>query len=150
MKMAGCLPLTESLLKRRHFLRTGCLSLLSMSLSQYLEAKSVTEAAGVNVDKIAKAQSCILVWLEGGPSQVDTWDPKANSSFKAISTNVPGIQISELLPRTARQMDKLSLIRSVRFGDTLCLEVLTQTHTQQTQTACSQEMTSLQEGFSEW
>ena len=114
MKMAGCLPLTESLLKRRHFLRTGCLSLLGMSLSQYLEAKSVTEAAGVNVDKIAKAQSCILVWLEGGPSQVDTWDPKPNSSFKAISTNVPGIEISELLPRTARQMDKLSLIRSVR------------------------------------
>ena len=112
MKMAGCLPLTESLLNRRHFIRAGCLSLLGMNLSDYLRAKSLTGTVGV--DSGAKAQSCILVWLEGGPSQVDTWDPKPNSSFKPISTNVPGIQISELLPRTARQMDKLALIRSVR------------------------------------
>ena len=114
MKMAGCLPLTESLLNRRHFIRAGCLSLLGINLSEYLRAKSLVEATGVNLDKSAKAQSCILVWLEGGPSQVDTWDPKSNSSFKAISTNVPGIQISELLPRTAQHMDKLALIRSVR------------------------------------
>ena len=114
MKMAGCLPLTESLLNRRHFIRAGCLSLLGINLSEYLRAKSLVRATGVDVDKSARAQSCILVWLEGGPSQVDTWDPKPNSSFKAISTNVPGIQISELLPHTARQMDKLALIRSVR------------------------------------
>ena len=60
-----------------------------------------------------KAQACILLWLEGGPSQMDTWDPKANSNLKPIATRVPGIQISELFPRVARQMDKLSVIRSV-------------------------------------
>jgi len=61
----------------------------------------------------SKAQACILLWLEGGPSHVDTWDPKPNSSFRPISTNVPGIQISELLSRVARHMDKLSIIRSM-------------------------------------
>jgi hypothetical protein len=70
-------------------------------------------AAGVDVGKKAKAQACILLWLEGGPSQVDTWDPKPNSSFKPISTNVAGIQISETLPTVAKNMDKLAIIRSV-------------------------------------
>ena len=60
-----------------------------------------------------KAQSCILLWLEGGPSHVDTWDPKPNSSFKPISTNVAGIQISSLLPRVSKHMDKLAIIRSM-------------------------------------
>jgi hypothetical protein len=64
--------------------------------------------------KPAKAQSVIMLFLNGGPSQVDTWDPKRNSSFKPISTNVPGIQISELLPRMARQMDKVAIIRTMR------------------------------------
>jgi hypothetical protein len=45
---------------------------------------------------------------------VDTWDPKSSSSFKAISTNVAGIQVSELLPRVSKHMDKLSIIRSMR------------------------------------
>ncbi len=54
-----------------------------------------------------------MIWLSGGPSQVDTWDPKPNSNFKPISTNVAGIQISELFPRVARHMDKLSIIRSM-------------------------------------
>jgi len=113
MKQIGCLTDAEAILSRRHFLKVGSLSLLGMSLSQYLRDKEVLAAAGVSVDKNAKAQSCVLVWLEGGPSHVDTWDPKPNSSFKPISTNVPGVQISELLPRMARQMEKLALIRSV-------------------------------------
>ena len=71
-------------------------------------------AAGVDVEKEGKAQAVILLLLEGGPGQMDTWDPKRNSSFKPISTNVAGIQVSELLPRTARHMDKLALIRSMK------------------------------------
>src|SRR5262252_3596278 len=93
---------------RRCFLRAGSLSLLGISLSQFLRLQSLMAANGA-----AKAQACILLWLEGGPSHMDTWDPKPNSSFKAISTNVPGIQISELLPRIARRMDKLAIIRSM-------------------------------------
>lgn len=100
-------------LGRRSFLRVGSLSLLGMSLSHYLRHKSLMAAAGFDVERTAKAQSCVLIWLEGGPSQVDTWDPKSNSSFKPISTNVAGIQISELLPRVARCFNKLAIVRSV-------------------------------------
>src|SRR5258708_34222516 len=67
---------------------------------------------------VGKAKACIVVFLEGGPSQIDTWDPKTTSGFRAISTNVAGIQVSALLPKLARRMDKLALVRSIRsFGD---------------------------------
>ena len=98
---------------RRHFLRVGSLSLLGIHLSQFFHARQTALASGSVPETKGKAQACILLWLEGGPSQVDTWDPKPNSSFKPISTNVPGIRISELLPRVARHMDKLSIIRSM-------------------------------------
>ncbi len=115
MKKAGCLSYTKAELDRRDFLRVGSLSLLGIHLSQYLALKHVLAAAeSEELDRNAKAQACILLWLEGGPSHIDTWDPKSNSSFKPISTNVPGIQISELLPRVSRQMDKLSVIRSMQ------------------------------------
>src|SRR5580698_1397862 len=94
-------------LNRRDFLRVGALSGLGITLSQYLEI----EAMAANTNPTAK--SCILLWLTGGPSHVDTWDPKPTSSFKPISTNVAGIQISELFPNIARQMDKLSIVRSL-------------------------------------
>ena len=99
---------------RRDFLRVGSLSLLGVSLSQYLELASVAAASGAAVgNKSAKAQACILLWLEGGCSHIDSWDPKPNSGFKPISTNVPGIQVSELFPRIAQHMDKLAIIRSM-------------------------------------
>ena len=110
-KWAGCQPCTEASLRRRDFLR-GSLSLLGISLRQYLEAKSVLAAEGALTNS-SKAEACILFWLEGGPSHVDTWDPKPNSGFKPISTRVPGIQISELLPRVAKQTDKFAIIRSM-------------------------------------
>jgi hypothetical protein len=96
-------------LARRDFLRAGSLSLLGVNLSQYLRLRSLLASATE-----AKAQACILLWLEGAPSHVDTWDPKPTSSFKPISTNVPGIQVSELMPRLAKSMDKLAIIRSMR------------------------------------
>ena len=98
---------------RRDFLRVGSLSLLGMHLSEYLGMQSALAATGGRTNPNAKAQACIVLWLEGGPSHVDTWDPKPNSNFKPISTNVDGIQISELLPRIAENMDKLSIIRSM-------------------------------------
>lgn len=105
---------------RRNFIRVGALNLAGIGLSQFLRLQSrVLAAEGSGALKSAKAQSCILLWLEGGPSQVDTWDPKpGESTFKPISTNVPGIQISELLPRVAKQMDKLAIIRSMHTEET--------------------------------
>src|SRR5262245_41184080 len=92
---------------RRDFLRVGALSFLGADLAGFLAAGSANAA----VD--GKAKACILLWLDGGASHVDMWDPKPQSSFRPISTNVAGIRISELFPRLAKQMDKISVIRSL-------------------------------------
>ena len=113
MKKVGCLTCTEDELGRRDFIRVGSIGALGLSLSQLLQLESVMAAGGKTASGTAKAGACIMLWLGGGPSQMDTWDPKGNTGFKPISTNVAGIQISELLPKTARHMDKLSLIRSM-------------------------------------
>lgn len=90
---------------RRDFLNVGSLGFLGLTLGDYLAAATTASPTKVN--------SVILFWLEGGPSHIDTWDPKTNSNFKPISTKVPGIQVSELLPKFARKMDKFALIRSM-------------------------------------
>ena len=92
---------------RRSFISAGSLGFLGLSLKEYLAAAETKQPSK------ATANSVILFWLEGGPSHIDTWDPKSNSNFKPISTNVPGIQISELLPKMAKQMDKYALVRSM-------------------------------------
>ena len=112
MKKTRCIKCSGGHFARRDFLRVGSLSFLGISLSQYLQLKEAM-AAVRGLEPRGKAQACILLWLDGGPSQVDTWDPKPNSAFKPISTNVSGIQISELFPRLAQQMDKLAIIRSM-------------------------------------
>src|SRR5438105_3299602 len=89
---------------RRDFLRVGSLAPLGIGLTQLLAASRGLAQSAAPVRP--KAQACILLWLEGGPAQMDTWDPKPNSGFKPIATNVTGIQVSEILPRVARHMDK--------------------------------------------
>ena len=111
MKIQNCKGCTGDHLGRRDFLRVGSLTFLGIHLSQYLQMRQALAQDGVRPR--GKARACILVWLDGGQSQMDTWDPKPISSFKPISTNVSGIQISELLPRMARHMDKVALIRSM-------------------------------------
>jgi RNA polymerase sigma factor (sigma-70 family) len=58
-------------------------------------------------------RSCIILWMSGGPSQIDTFDPKAGGPFKAIDTTVKGVQISEHLPEMAKVADRLAIIRSM-------------------------------------
>jgi hypothetical protein len=71
-----------------------------------------------------KAKSIILIFNGGAPSHIDLWDPKPDATaevrgtFSPISTNVPGLHISELLPRMAKRMDKVALIRSVHHEHT--------------------------------
>jgi hypothetical protein len=72
----------------------------------------------------AKAKSVIQVWLWGGPSHLDTFDPKPQAGYNycgplshPIDTNVPGIRIGELLPQLAQQADKYSIIRSMTHGN---------------------------------
>ncbi|HWG43162.1 MAG TPA: DUF1501 domain-containing protein [Gemmataceae bacterium] len=68
-----------------------------------------------------KGKQVLLVWLDGGMSQLESWDPKPNTPFggpfRAIPTSVLGIRVSELLPRTAKQMHHLALVRSLCTKD---------------------------------
>jgi Protein of unknown function (DUF1501) len=84
-----------------------------MSLSGWLPRLAAQTAADPR-----RLRSCILLWMSGGPSQTDTFDPKPNHAnggpFVAIATGVPGIHIGEHLPRMAQQMDHLALVRSMR------------------------------------
>jgi hypothetical protein len=65
----------------------------------------------------AKHKSCILLWMQGGPAQSHTFDLKPGGEYKPIGTAVPGIQISEHLPKIAKQMQNLALLRSMKTGD---------------------------------
>lgn len=81
-------------------------------------------ALGVPALGRARARSCILIWQSGGLSHLDSFDPKPaapreiRGEFRAIPTSVPGIRVSEHLPRIARRMHKLTLLRSMCSGET--------------------------------
>lgn len=105
-------PRTCDGLTRRDFLHAGSLPLMGMGLTHLQTAQAASMAASGDMN-------CILIFLVGGPSQIDTWDPKPDAPaevrgpFNPIKTNVPGIQISEIFPRLAGMMDKVSLVRSM-------------------------------------
>jgi hypothetical protein len=100
-------------LSRRDLLKLSAAGALGCSLSGWLEAL----AAGV-ANHPQRKRSCILLWMNGGPSQLDTFDLKPGhkngGEFKEIATSVPGIKISEHLPKVAKQMKRMALIRSMR------------------------------------
>ena len=104
--------MSTPMLSRRDWLKLSAAGVVGYSLSGWLE-NLADGAAG----HPARKKSCILLWMNGGPSQLDTFDLKpghANGgSFKEISTRVPGIKISEHLPKIAQHMDRLALIRSM-------------------------------------
>lgn len=102
-------------LTRRELLRVGALGLGGLTLPRLLRAESLTASNTVK----GKAKSVILLFLSGGPSQLDTFDMKPEApeeirgTFQPIATNVPGIQICEHLPRTAQHIDKCAIVRTV-------------------------------------
>lgn len=71
----------------------------------------------VSAELTSRERQVLLLWLAGGSSQLETWDPKPKTEtggpFRDIETSVPGVRISELMPRTARQMHRLALVRGV-------------------------------------
>ena len=105
-------------LSRREALQLSTAGVVGYSMSGWIEALAQQSA-----NNPQRRRSCILLWMNGGPSQMDTFDLKpghANGGpYRAIQTSVPGVRISEHLPRVARHMDKMSLIRamSTREGD---------------------------------
>lgn len=111
---AGCHEFQNSLrLNRRSFLKAGGLGLTGLTLADLLQHEAHAGSAA------KKENSVIILWMRGGPSQHETWDPKPlapadyRGAFGAIKTAVPGIEIVDLMPRCARIMDKWSIIRSL-------------------------------------
>lgn len=98
---------------RRDFLHAGALSMIGLSLPDWFRLR----AAGAV--ESSQDTNCIMLFLLGGPSQLDTWDVKPlapaeiRGPFQPIRTNVPGIEISEIFPRLAGQMDKVALVHGL-------------------------------------
>jgi Protein of unknown function (DUF1501) len=102
---------------RRGFLQAGALGVGGMTLAEM----SRLRAEGA-VRSSSAGTSVILIWCSGGPGHMETWDPKPDAPaeyrgpLKAIETNVPGVQFSELMPEQAKIMDKLAVLRTVNHG----------------------------------
>ena len=103
---------------RRSVLKTSLAGLGGLTLPGLMKLRAEGKAGSSN-------KSVILVWMTGGPSHIDTWDPKVNmpreirGPFKTIPTKLPGTHICEYLPKQAAMLDKFTLIRSVdcRFSN---------------------------------
>ena len=95
--------------------------MLGMTLGQMLGLQSARASESAGGPGGRKAKNVIFVYLQGGPSQLDLWDPKENvpdnikSVFKPIPTRLPGVQFTELLPKLAEVNDKFSMIRSLAY-----------------------------------
>jgi hypothetical protein len=109
---------------RRELLRVGGSAMLGFSLAnlfQWQKVHAKEEAAVGEGPGFGKAKSVIMIYLQGGPSHLDLWDPKDNvpdnvrSVFKAIDTKTPGVQFTELLPKLAQVTDKATFIRSMSY-----------------------------------
>ena len=98
---------------RRDFLRVGAIGAFGLTLPGWLRLEQALASTA------RKDINCILMWMHGGPSHIDTFDPKPEApaeirgEFAAIPTNLPGVHVVEHLPRVAQQLDKISIIRSL-------------------------------------
>ncbi|MSR53940.1 MAG: DUF1501 domain-containing protein [Gemmataceae bacterium] len=102
------------MLRRRHFLQVGSIGCMGLSLPQLLRAEPLATPA--------TADSCILIFLNGGPSHLDMWDMKPGApaevrgEFKPIASSLPGVQFSEHLPRMAKLVHRSTIIRSAHHS----------------------------------
>ncbi len=109
------LPCSGPVVSRRRMIQAGAASVLGLGLPQLLHADATRRAR-------AHADSCIIVFLNGGPSHLDMWDLKPDApaeirgEFKPIPTSVPGVSFGEHLPKLARQMHRCTLIRSAHHS----------------------------------
>ena len=110
-------------LTRRELLRVGGSAMLGMTLPQILQMQQLSASEGKYVGGPGwnKAKSVILIYLQGGPSHLDLWDPKPDapvdvkSIFNPIDTKVPGTNVTELLPKLAKVTDKFTFIRTMSY-----------------------------------
>ncbi|MEK6238301.1 MAG: DUF1501 domain-containing protein, partial [Planctomycetales bacterium] len=114
----GCADFQQQLrLNRRGFLQVGGLGAAGLSLPELLRHEAQAGPAA------KKENSVLILWMRGGPSQHETWDPKPEApvefrgAFGSAKTNVPGIEIVDLMPRCAKIMDKWSIVRSLHHDN---------------------------------
>jgi hypothetical protein len=107
---------------RRELMRIGGSAVMGISLANILGLQKASAGdVGGGGPGWGKAKSVILLYLQGGPSHLDLWDPKDNvpdkvrSVFKAIDTKLPGVKFTEILPKLAQVNDKVTLIRSMSY-----------------------------------
>lgn len=107
-------------LTRRDFVQIGALGAFGLTLADFLAMEAQAAATAKSAGQPSPpARSAIFLWQSGGPSHLDTWDPKPEApaeirgEFGTVETNLPGVRISDQLPRLAKQMDKLCVVRSV-------------------------------------
>jgi hypothetical protein len=105
---------------RRSFLKAGLLGSSGLSLAGLLAAEDAQAKAGGTPQR---DKNVIILWMRGGPSHIDMWDPKPDApeeyrgEFGVTKTNVPGVILSDMMPKHARLMDKFSIVRSLYHAD---------------------------------
>jgi hypothetical protein len=109
-------------LTRRDLLKVGGSGLLGLSLGSMLKMQAhASGSSHQGGPGWGRAKSIIMVYLQGGPSHLDLWDPKINvpdnvrSVFKTIPTKIPGVHFTEVLPKLAKINDKMTMIRSMSY-----------------------------------
>ena len=114
----------DGVVSRRELLTVGGSSVLGLSLANILKYEALAATATSNksgASGFGRAKRVIFVYLQGGPSHLDLWDPKINvpdnvrSIYSPINTKLPGIQYTELLPKLAAVNDKFQMIRSMAY-----------------------------------
>ncbi len=126
IKITGgtCSDLCDPHLKltRRDLLRVGGASILGLSLGSLLKLQALAGDAGkTGGPGWGLAKNVVMIYLQGGPSHLDLWDPKENqpdhirSAFKSIPTKIPGVNFTEILPELAKVNDKFTMIRSMSY-----------------------------------
>jgi hypothetical protein len=104
-----------TLLSRRNMLKASLAGMAGLTLPGLLRHR----AGAATGQKVQSNKSVILLWMTGGPSHIDTWDPKPDrplenrGPFSTVATRLPGVRICEHLPKQAAMLDKFTLIRSV-------------------------------------
>ncbi|MCI0642301.1 MAG: DUF1501 domain-containing protein [Gemmataceae bacterium] len=115
----GCADMQRTVrMNRRGFVKAGILGATGLSLADLLKSE-----AKANAPVQSRRPNAIILWMRGGPSHIDMWDPKPDApveyrgEFGVMRTNVPGILLSDMLPRCGRVMDKWSILRSLHHHD---------------------------------
>ena len=114
----GCADMHQCVrTSRRSFVKAGILGTAGLSLADLLRHEARANSS------TSRRPSVIILWMRGGPSHIDMWDPKPDApveyrgEFGVIHSNVPGVYLSDMIPRCARMMNKWSVVRSLHHHD---------------------------------